>query len=103
MRNFGGKVALFDTTDNRDFAVVSSVVPGALIKAATTWSGAVCNGAVNGTVGTQRTFDGDMGLGATIRIGDNPSPGVSLPISMVLQSLRLGLNPADSVTLANPF
>jgi len=90
LRRVSTALALFDGTANRAFGLVLPNVAGTAYKAATTWGGSACNGAVNGVVGTPAAFDGSMDLGATLRIGDNVS-GVSLPLSMVLQSMRLGV------------
>jgi hypothetical protein len=76
-----GQLSLNDGTAARDFLAATLTV-GTSAKLATTWGNAVCNGAFNGTVGTQRVFDTDMGLGATITLMGG-TPGV-------LQFLRLG-------------
>jgi len=102
LRRVSTALALFDGTANRAFGLVLPNVAGTAYKAATTWGGSACNGAVNGVVGTPAAFDGSMDLGATLRIGDNVS-GVSLPLSMVLQSLRLGVQTVNNSRLANPF
>jgi len=104
LRTFGpGFLGLFDTTDNRVTGPALANTPGTVYKIANTWAGSSCVGAVNGTLGTPTTFDGDMGLNAMIRIGDNVSPGASVPLSMVLQSLRYGVQAVGSGRLAAPF
>jgi hypothetical protein len=86
-----GQLSLNDGTAARDFAAATLTV-GTTIKLATTWSGSASNGAVNGTVGTSRAFDGNMGLGATITLMGG--------VSGVLQSLRLGTRGATDSELA---
>jgi hypothetical protein len=98
LRRVSTALALFDGTANRALGLVLPNVAGTAYKAATTWGGSACNGAVNGVVGTPAAFDGSMDLGATLRIGDNVS-ALYLPLSMVLQSLRLGLTAASSAQL----
>jgi hypothetical protein len=87
IRDFGG-VGMFDTTNNLTF-LVGALSAGSRTRWATTWSGSTCNGAANGVIGTQQAFDGDMGLGASIRIGDNIS-GLAIPVCLRLHSLTLG-------------
>jgi hypothetical protein len=87
-----GQLSLNDGTAARDFLAAALTV-GTSAKLATTWGNAFCNGAFNGTVGTQRVFDTDMGLGATITLMGG-TPGV-------LQSLRLGTAGKSAARLAN--
>jgi len=75
-----------------------SLTAGTVVSVASTWSGAASSLAVNGTVASAG-FDGDMGLGATLQIGSHV--GGTVPASMVLQSLRLGLTAASSAQLTS--
>lgn len=86
-----GQLSLNDGTAARDF-LATSLTFGTNAKLATTWGGTTCNGAFNGTLGTSRTFDGDMGLGATITLMGG--------VSGVLQSLRFGARGATDSELA---
>jgi len=94
----GGALTIYDGT-NRSSQGFSPVV-GTAMKLASTWAGTACNTAVNGAVGTPQTFDGSMDFAATIQIGNNPS-GLDFPLSMVLQSLRLGTREVSSFQLAS--
>lgn len=84
-----GQLGLFDGSTSPSVGLALPSV-GAIGSVATTWGGIVMNGAVNGVVGTPQVFDGSMDLAGTLRIGNHVSAS-DLPISMVLQSLRLGL------------
>jgi len=85
------RLALYDGTSIINFGASTQIpAAGTAFKAATTWSGIVASGALNGTVGSPSSaFDSSLGLGTTIRIGDVPAGGFR--ISMVLQSMRLGV------------
>jgi len=97
------RLALYDGTSIINFGASTQIpAAGTAFKAATTWSGIVASGALNGTVGSPSSaFDSSLGLGTTIRIGDVPAGGFR--ISMVLQSMRLGVQAVNNSRLANPF
>ncbi len=96
------RLFMYDGTNTPDIAALVETA-GSIYSIATTWGGSAANGAINGVVGTPGTFDGSMGFGATIRIADNPAGGPTQPISMVLQSMRLGVQTVNNSRLANPF
>ena len=83
-----GQLSLNDGTSARDFSALTLTV-GTAVSLATTWGGVNCNGSIGGVLGTSRTFDGDMNLGATITVLGG--------VSAFLKSLRYGMtNLSDS-------
>lgn len=90
---------IFDGTALAQVAATPQV-PGEIEKIASTWlAGSHVQIACNGTVGAQSALAGNLSNGATIRIGNHVST-LSEPISMVLQSLRLGTKPVTAGQLA---
>jgi hypothetical protein len=94
----GGALSLYDGTAFRSGNALS-VSPGSVYSAASTWGGATCQLALDGTPSSVLTFDGSMNFASTVRIGNNVAT-VSQPVSMVLQSMRLGVVSASSSKLA---
>jgi hypothetical protein len=86
---FSGAINFYDGAAFRAGNALASLTPGTTYKMGSTWGGSSGMTALNGTSSASLTFDGSMNFGATIRIGDNVA-AVFQPISMVLQSLRLG-------------
>ncbi len=97
---FSGAINFYDGAAFRAGNALASLTPGTAYKMGSTWGGSSGMTALNGTSSASLTFDGSMTFGATIRIGDNVA-AVFQPISMVLQSLRLGQSAASSGQLAN--
>jgi len=100
---FGGAMYMYDTTGGA-FGVAATPTVGAVNKVAVSW-GAGTNGwqnSLNGVVASGNiAFDGNMNFAGTMRIGASTTG--TLPISMVLQSLRLGVQTVNNSRLANPF
>jgi len=76
---------------------------GNVISVASTWSGSTgYRIGVNGAVGSVGSGGSGMTLGANLRIGTSYTADL-FPVSMVLQSLRLGVQTVNNSRLANPF
>ena len=84
---WGGFLRLFDGTAWRDGPAFTPA-SGTTYSVASTWAGSASALALNGSTASAG-FDGSMSLGSTLGIGQNPAAS-AFPVSMVLQSLRLG-------------
>ncbi len=71
------KLAIYDGTAERAFNLVTMPTTSSQ-KAATSWGGVLCNGALNGVASTAKVFDGDIGLSSTMAIGIETNSGNAL-------------------------
>ncbi len=90
----------FDGTSNAGTLALAGTA-GTVYSAASTWGNSARAMALNGTVESGLAFDTSMNFGATLRIAAQADG--STPCSMVLQSLRLGVQAVGSGRLAAPF
>lgn len=95
---WGGFLRLFDGTAWRDGPAFTPA-SGTTYSLASAWASSASALALNGSTASAG-FDGSMSLGTTLGIGQNPAAG-SFPVSMVLQSLRLGTRAATNVELGS--
>ncbi len=96
---FSGALNIYDGSAFRAGNAMT-LIAGSNFSIAGTWGGVNCQTALNGVASASLTFDGSMGFTSTLRIGDQVSGAVQ-PISMVLQSLRLGVVGKSDARLAN--
>jgi len=84
----GGNLVLYDGSAFRTGPAIT-LTPGTIGAIASTWSGSASQLALNGVTASETGFDGSMDFSAILRIGNHVS-GLDAPISMYLNSLRLG-------------
>lgn len=98
-----GSVTISDGTVNGIATGTPTPTVGNVISVASTWSGSTgYRIGVNGTVGSVGSGGSGMTLGANLRIGTSYTADL-FPVSMVLQSMRLGVQAVNNSRLANPF
>lgn len=94
-----GSCSIYDGTATRISALSFPLTAGTLVSFASSWGNSQCFVARDGAVSSALTFDNDMNFGSSLRIGDHPAVA-SEPMSLVLQSLRLGTRAATDSELA---
>lgn len=74
---FSGGISMFDGTTTLTTGPASSSSAPSIQKVASKWSAAAsaCNAALNGTLGTSQTFDGDMNFDSVIQLMGRPTSG----------------------------
>jgi len=84
--NSPSQLSIYDGTTDRNFIAVSQplLTP---TKMGTFWGDGACNGALSGTLGTARAFDGSMSGGANIGVGCLPAGGG--PINGTIRNVRI--------------
>jgi len=98
----GGILYISDSAGFKAATNPFTPIVGTVMSVASSWGGTVGATAVDGVVTASAALSGNMDFGATIRIGNHVS-GADQPISMVLQSMRLGVQTVNNSRLANPF